>query len=133
MRGVIFKILFLGIISFSLSSALSQTSNLSGTYKLCHNIPKDALKEYNDSIVEFPVWLHNETIELKKNKKAKITIEKNDNSEVIMYGSWSKTSEIIEIQIENETKDKLTFDIISIDETIHLKLTNHDFKYYKKE
>lgn len=128
---MIFKMLFLGLVSFS--NALSQSSNFVGTYKLLHTIPKEAFIGNNDSIVEFPVYLHKETIELKKNKKARITIVKNDQSEEILKGNWVKVNETIELVIENETKNKLTFVLITIDDTIHLKLTNNSFKYYKKE
>ncbi|MEN9440116.1 MAG: hypothetical protein RLZ33_192 [Bacteroidota bacterium] len=131
MRPILIKILFLGLISFSQSNALSQSNNLSGTYKLRHDIPKEAFKDHNDSIVEFPVWLHDETIELKKNKKAKITIVNNDQSEEILIGNWVKVNETIELEIE--TNDKFAFVIIIIDDIPHLKLINNSFKYYKKE
>lgn len=133
MRPILFKILFLGLISFSHSNAISQSNKLSGTYKLRHNIPKEAFKDHNDSIVEFPIWIHDETIELKKNKKAKITTVKNDQSEEILIGNWVKVNETIELEIENETFDKFTFVIVIIDDIPHLKLINNSFKYYKKE
>lgn len=133
MKHLIINIMLLGLVSFSLSNALSQSSNLFGIYKLCHNIPKEAFKENNDSLVEFPVYRHKETIELKKNNKAKITIVKNDQSEEILNGNWVKVNETIEIVIENEPKDKLIFEILIVDDTLHLKLTNNSFKYYKKD
>lgn len=129
MKNLIKYLLLLGVISIFSTPLYSQNKQVTGKYQLLHNIPKHVFKGSRDSIFEFPVFIHQEIIELKKNEKARITIIQADNKEEIKNGSWIQTGNIIEIKLENAV---LIFRIVSIENKPHLKLENSEFKYYEK-
>lgn len=129
MKQTISKMLILLIIVFSQFNIYSQSEKLSGKYSLRHNIPKVAFVNSPDSTLEFPVYLHDEIIELKKSHKANITLIKTDKSKELLSGTWSQNVDKIEITLKNT---KLTFRIVSIENKPHLKLENNEFKYYEK-
>ncbi|MBU2062205.1 MAG: hypothetical protein KKH44_10205 [Bacteroidetes bacterium] len=129
MKNLIKYLLLLGVISIFSTPLYSQNKQVTGKYQLLHNIPKHVFEGSRDSIFEFPVFIHQEIIELKKNEKARITIIQADNKEEIKNGSWIQTGDIIEIKLENAV---LIFRIVSIENKPHLKLENSEFKYYEK-
>lgn len=128
MKNLIRSIILLGVFFNCTFPLYSQDMNPVGKYKLRHNIPSEAFRR-NDSIIEFPIWSHDEFIELAKNKKVHITIVTTDKSEQKIEGTWNKVDDKIEVKTEI---GNFIFKLIIIDKKPHLKLVDNEFKFYMK-
>lgn len=129
MKNLIKYLFLFGLISIYTNPLHSQNKSVAGKYQLRHNFPKEAYRGNRDSIFEFPVFLFKEIIELKKNKKARITIIQTDDKEEISNGTWVQNGDTIEVKLEN---GKLIFRIVIIEDKPHLKLESNNFMYYEK-
>lgn len=129
MKSYFSNFLIVSIVWLLFSNPIfSQNQQFTGKYRLLHNIPKNAYSTIQDTVFEFPLFISNETIELRKNNKARIVIEK-DKIEDIKTGTWIYNNNRIELQINQV---KLIFNIVNIEDKSHLKLENSEFKYYQK-
>jgi hypothetical protein len=128
MKNLIRSIILLGVFFNCTFLLYSQDINPVGKYQLRHNIPKEAFS-YSDSVIEYPIWIHEEFIELKRNKSVYITVVNSDKSEQKIKGTWCLKDGNIEVK---SSLGNFKFVLVTIDKKPHLNSIENRFKYYIK-